>query len=326
MKEQWNGSAVDKAKMMEPLLTVGVINFNQGHFIDKCLDSIRSQDFQDFELFIIDDKSSDDSVQLIESYISQSGLKATLIVNAVNQGICKNLNQLLSIAKGKYFTFIAADDWGDSNRFSDMIEKLESATDEVCTVYSDAELVDETGNLMYPSYLQHFRPDLITPPVGDVFLQLLSYNFIPAMATISRTSAIRAVNGFDETLKFEDFDLWLKLAHEYEFLYTNRSKCYYRILENSLIRTLGARKWEDLFAIYAKYRHEDDDTNFVVDTMLNKCLENLYYTDSKKFKQLLSQFEEGSKPTPKVRILKLLAGIGMKGSVVKRFTNKLAGR
>src|SRR6478735_3213500 len=109
---------------MDPLLTVGVINYNQGHLIATCLDSIRNQTFQDFELYIIDDLSTDDSVGFINQYISNNSLECNFIVNTQNQGICKNLNYLLQMAQGKYLTFIAADDWGDTNRFESMVKTL----------------------------------------------------------------------------------------------------------------------------------------------------------------------------------------------------------
>ncbi|HSB93131.1 MAG TPA: glycosyltransferase [Flavitalea sp.] len=311
---------------MEPVLTVGVINYNQGHFINTCLDSIRNQTFKDFELFIIDDHSTDDSVKYISNYISEHSLECNFIINKENQGICKNLNYLLKTAQGKYLTFIAADDWGDLNRFETMVSRLETAPDDVSTIYSDALLVNESGESLHDSYLKNFRPDLKMPPQGDVFADLLSFNFIPAMATVTRTQAIVDVGGFDENLKFEDFDLWLKLADKFKFLYTNDSKCYYRILPNSLIRTLGARKWEDLYAIYEKYLGKSPTTDQLVLKMLNKCLANLYFTDSVKFKMKFRALRSRSADSLASDIYALLSRAGLRGSVYKKLTNKIVRR
>ena len=311
---------------MEPLLTVGVINYNQGYLIDTCLDSIRNQTYQNFELYIIDDLSTDDSVSYINNYITRHSLECNFIVNKQNQGICKNLNYLLEKARGKYLTFIAADDWGDLNRFESMVQVLEAAPEDVCTVYSDALLVNEAGESLHDSYLKHFRPDLITPPQGDVFKELLSFNFIPAMATVTRTNAIKVVGGFDETLKFEDFDLWLKLAHRYKFLYSADSKCYYRILPNSLIRTLGARKWEDLYAIYEKYLNQSSTTDKLVDKMLNKCLANLYFSDSSKFQAKFRDLRRRSADSFTSDFYALLSKIGLKGSKYKKLINRIVRR
>lgn len=311
---------------MKPLLTVGVINYNQGHLIDACLDSIRNQTYQDFELYIIDDLSTDDSVSHISNYITKYGLECNFIVNKQNQGICKNLNYLLEQAQGKYLTFIAADDWGDTNRFQTMIDLLESASEDVSTVYSDAVLVNEGGEVLYNSYLGHFRPDLKFPPQGDVFKELLRFNFIPAMATVTRTQAIKSVGGFDENLKFEDFDLWLKLANNYKFLYTNESKCYYRILPNSLIRTLGARKWEDLYTIYEKYLGQSPDTDKLVLKMMNECLANLYFTDSSKFHSKFQDLKMRSADSFVSDFYAILSKLGLRGSTYKKLTNLIARR
>jgi len=311
---------------MEPLLTVGVINYNQGHFIHTCLDSIRDQTFRNFELFIIDDLSTDNSVSYIKDYITTNSLECNFIVNKTNQGICKNLNYLLQIARGKYLTFIAADDWGDRNRFETMVTALEKAPDDVCTIYSDALLVDEKGESMHDSYLKHFRPDLKQPPQGDVFQDLLSFNFIPAMAAVTRTHAIQSVGGFDENLKFEDFDLWLKLANQYRFLYSDESKCYYRILPNSLIRSLGARKWEDLYDIYKKYIGKSAPTDKIIFKMMDICLANLYFTDSTQFKHRFRELKGYSATGVKTNLLALLSRLRVKGSFYKKITNRLVRR
>ena len=311
---------------MNPILTVGVINYNQGHLIHTCLDSIRDQSFSDFELYIIDDLSTDNSVSYIKEYISSNSLECSFIVNTQNQGICKNLNYLLQIAQGKYLTFIAADDWGDTNRFESMVQQLETAPPDVSTVYSDALLVNEAGESLHDSYLRHFRPDLKVPPQGDVFKELLSFNFIPAMATVTRTQAIKSVGGFDENLKFEDFDLWLKLAAEYKFLYSSDSKCYYRILPNSLIRTLGARKWEDLYTIYEKYLGKSRETDPLVIKMMNKCLANLYFTDSSIFRDKFRAMRKRSADAIIIDFYAILNRIGFKGSTYKKLTNRIVRR
>lgn len=316
----------NKRMLKNPVLTVGVINFNQGHYIHKCLDRIRNQTFSDFELFIIDDLSTDNSVDLIQHYIDDHQLDCVFIKNKINQGICRNLNQLLQQAKGKYFTFIAADDWGDLNRFEEMVAALESSDAEVATVYSDAVLVDEKENLIAPSYLHYFRPDLASPPSGNIFKQLLSFNFIPAMATVSKTEYIKEVGGFDENLKFEDFDLWLKISHRYKIIFSGNSKCYYRILGNSLIRSLGARKWEDLINVYSKYLGENKDIDVIVGHMINICLQNVYFNDSPNFDPLVRKYSRLIPINWQLKLFQALKKLGLKGRQFKRISNNIMRR
>lgn len=313
---------------MAALLTVGVINFNQGEYIAQCLDTIRSQTFKDFELYIIDDHSTDNSVELISTYINKHSLECQFIVNEVNQGICKNLNQLLHKAKGKYFTFIAADDWGTENRFEDMVHVLENADNDVCSVYSDCKLVNESGELIQSSYIKYFRPDLDNnnPPSGHIHEQLLAYNFIPAMATVTRTSSLVEVGGFDEELKFEDFDLWLKLSSKYRIIFSGNSFCYYRILGNSLIRRLGARKWEDMIRIYLKYAGRSKSSDDIIKPRILKSLENLYFEDSDHLEDFRCKVTRFYKPGLKFKFLLLAKQIGIRGSSFKKLTNKIFRR
>ncbi len=313
---------------MPALLTVGVINFNQGEYIAQCLDSIASQTFRDFVLYIIDDHSTDNSIDLIRSYIHTHNLECNVIINPVNQGICKNLNDLLKLCDTKYFTFVAADDWGTENRFEDMIEILEASADNVCTVYSDAELVDEFANQLFPSYINYYRPDLdkLNPPSGKIFHDLLAYNFIPAMATVTRTKALKEVGGFNENLKFEDFDLWLKLAHRYELIFSGRSKCYYRILGNSLIRRLGARKWEDMIHIYLKYAGVSESSDLIIKPRIMKSLENLYFEGSEKLEEFQAMVKKRYPLSLNFKLLYLASKLGIDGRRFKNITNTIFRR
>lgn len=313
---------------MNPLLTVGVINYNQGEYIAQCLDNILNQTFQNFELFIIDDLSTDNSRQLIQDYIDQHKVNCTFIKNEVNQGICKNLNQLLERSSCKYFTFIAADDWGTANRFEDMVNILEQSSGDVATVYSDCSLVDEKGVLISGSYIKYFRPDLdpLKPPSGMIFMDLLNYNFIPAMATVTRTEVLKEVGGFDENLKFEDYDLWLKIAHKYQIIFSGKSTCFYRILANSLIRRLGARKWEDMIRIYLKYSNQNSQIDALILPKIFKSLENVYFEDSTRYKEFYQLVVQKFSPDVKTKLLFLFHSIGLKGSFVKNVSNVIQRR
>src|SRR5215831_19016650 len=174
------------------VLTLVIVNYNQGYLFEDCLRSICDQKLNDTELIVIDDKSTDRSVEQIESLLGTYQVTASFIKNEVNRGICGNLNLALSIAKGKYFSFIAADDWVEKDCHVNMIGALETASDKVATVYGDSKIVNEHKELLYNSYIEHFRSDLKTPPQGDVFKDLLRGNFIPANITMSRTEILKS--------------------------------------------------------------------------------------------------------------------------------------
>ena len=307
------------------VLTLVMVNYNQGYLFEDCLRSICDQKLSDVELIVIDDKSPDNSVEQIESLLDKYKVTANFIKNEVNKGICGNLNLALSIAKGKYFSFIAADDWVEKDCHINMIRALETSADNVATAYGDSKVVNEHKELLFDSYIEHFRPDLKAPPQGNVFKDLLRGNFIPANITMSKTEVLRKLGGFDENLKLEDYDMWLRVSRKYDFLFVQNAIGDYRILENSLIRTLGARKFEDSINMFMKHIDADGEALEIIKRQVQASCEFLFYTDSKKFRD----YYETTKyfgVSKKLKVLSLLEMAGVKGSDFKKWSNKLMGR
>ena len=311
---------------MMPLLSLVIVNYNQGIYFDDCLKKTMAQTFSDFELIVVDDCSSDNSVEIIRKLLDQSGIKANFIVNKKNQGICANLNMALGLAKGKYFSFIASDDWVDENCYEAMVSTLESAGEKVALAYGDCRIVNEQKEQLQPSYRRYFRPDLEQPPSGDVFQTLLMGNFLPAMMTSTRTSVLRQLGGFDESLKVEDFDMFLRIARHYQFLFAPGAGGAYRILRHSLIRRIGARKYEDWMEMYLKHMDTDAHTRNIIEQKLRHCLEFLYYTDSEKFRYYVKKCRGFMDPGQKVSFLLLLSKTGLKGSLLKKWSDIVQGR
>lgn len=311
---------------MSVVLTAVIINYNQGEYFAQCFQSVANQSFRDFELLVIDDCSSDNSAELIQKVIDNQPFSCEFIVNNINKGICFNLNLALSKARGKYFTFIAADDWGSEERFEHMIDLLEESDESVALCYGDAILVNKQGELIADSYMKVYRPDLVTPPEGDVFNALLNDNFIPAMATIIRTNLLREVGGFDNSLKVEDYDMWLRLSAKYKFIYDNRPICYYRILDNSLIRRIGSAKYEDWIKIYLKHLNLSPKYDIIIKKKIASCCEFLYYTGSTQFGELYKKCKPKIGKNFKLAFLYLMYLMGVKGTFFKSVSNKLQGR
>jgi glycosyltransferase involved in cell wall biosynthesis len=310
---------------MNPVLTLAIVNYNQGHYFEDCIRSIKEQNLSNLELLVIDDCSTDGSVAQIESLLQAYNVAANFIKNRVNKGICANLNLALSIAKGKYFSFIASDDWPGKHCYQYMITTLECANEEVALVYGDSKVVDENKEILYDSYMRFFRPDLSDPPRGDVFKDLLRGNFIPAATTMSKTEVLRNLGGFDENLRVEDYDMWLRISRNYHFSFVKDAIVYYRVVQNSLIRRLGSRKFEDWIDMYMKHLDAEGEAAKIIRHQIQKCCEFLFYTDSQKFKEYYAAIRPLGL-TIKLRILRTLSILGVKGSKLKAWSNKLMGR
>src|SRR6478672_5840202 len=93
-----------------PLVSVIALCYNHSRFVVECLESIRTQTYQPLHIILIDDQSKDNSVALIEEWIGTHHVTCTFIKHTTNKGICKSLNEGLSLARGKYISIIATDD------------------------------------------------------------------------------------------------------------------------------------------------------------------------------------------------------------------------
>lgn len=221
-----------------PAVTVVALCYNHARFLQACLDSIRAQSFQDFQLIVTDDASRDDSPVLIAEWLALHRPDATFIRHEANQGICATLNEALSHARGEYIAMIATDDTWEPDRLAQQLAAMRKQPDNVALVYSDAHCMDEAGQLLEGSFLTRHGHGA-APPTGAVFAALANGNFIPAMAALVRRGALRSVGGYDETLTYEDYDMWLRLAAA-GWLFTFVPGCVarYRIVSTSMVRTL----------------------------------------------------------------------------------------
>lgn len=216
-----------------PLVTVIALCYNHERFLLECLNAIDQQSYPNIELIIFDDASTDRSAHMIEEWLKKTDRKATFIKQMQNGGVCKSLNKALELATGKYVAITATDDCWLTTKIQDQVNYFETLPENVAVVYSDAYVMNEKGTLLEERFIQRFgRLDHF--PEGKLFSTLVEGNFIPAMATLVRRKCYTKVGGFDETLCYEDYDMWLRLAEQFEFAHSHKIGTKYRVVENSL--------------------------------------------------------------------------------------------
>jgi glycosyltransferase involved in cell wall biosynthesis len=229
-----------------PLVSAVITCFNHETYARACLDSVTAQTYPNVEIIVVDDHSTDTSLDVIHTWIEETRTEATVISHTENLGVCRSRNDALDAAKGDYVSGLSTDDQWLPDKLSRLVAKMSRCPEQVGVAYSDAYLMDATG-FQLPGLFIERTMVLERVPEGDIFEDLLPSNFIPAMATLVRRECLEEVGGYDESLVYEDWDMWLRLSRRYHFAFVTQPTARYRILPNSLIQVLHGERRVEFF-------------------------------------------------------------------------------
>jgi glycosyltransferase involved in cell wall biosynthesis len=263
-----------------PLVSIVAINFNNSKYVVETLDSIGGQNYPNTELIIVDDCSTDDSVQKIEEWLKSYQRPFKFIKSKKNQGVCSTINKGYKESKGVYISSIATDDVMLPDKIQKQVAFFESLPDEVGMIYSDAFLIDDKSNELFGTFIPHHRK-FDNVPSGNIFNDLLEGNFIPAMSTMIKSSIIPTIGYFDEELLYEDYDMWLRIGKHFKIIFQTEIAVKYRKRKTSLSSVL-AKDWPaQRLKIIAKHAN-----NEIAKKQLDISISQ-FYLDGYPIKELL---------------------------------------
>lgn len=183
--------------MSEPVrATVGISFFNAGKFLHQAIESVLSQTFSDFELILLDDGSTDDSLIVARSF---GDPRIQLHADARNKGIAHRLNQMIDMAQGKYFVRMDADDLMFPDRLEKQIKFLDEHP-EIDVVGSRALVIDKDNRIL------GLRDSVAPRSMFAVFRKIA---FIHPTVT-GRTEWFRTFRYAEKYEGVEDYDLWIR--------------------------------------------------------------------------------------------------------------------
>lgn len=239
-----------------PLVTVGIPNYNYANFIKKTLDSVANQTYENIEVIIVDDYSTDNSIKEIQNWINyyQGDFKINFIRNERNLGLSKSCNVILKNANGKYLQLLDSDDIIYPFKISKQVNLLENCSN-VALVYSNVTVINENDEIINPDYCNRINYDKNNMPEGKVKDQLLDFNFITVHSALVNTKIVKEVGGFDENLVLQDYYMWLKLSEKFEIKFLNECTGGYRIHNLSMSNSVKTNPASVNSAITLKYRY-----------------------------------------------------------------------
>lgn len=203
-----------------PLVTVYITNYNYDQYLEQAIQSVLDQNFQDIEILIIDDGSTDNSMEIINRF---EKLKNVFVILQKNRGLTVSNNVALKMARGKYFMRLDADDYLDPHCLEIMVSRMEKDKG-LSLIFPDYYEVDENGEIINQVRRHDFSKDV----------SLLDQPAHGACSMI-RTETLKEVGGYDESFDRQDgYDLWLKLIDDYKVSNVNLPLFFYRKHTSSL--------------------------------------------------------------------------------------------
>ncbi|MBD3275446.1 MAG: glycosyltransferase [Candidatus Marinimicrobia bacterium] len=179
--------------------------YNAQDYLKESIDSIRNQSYKDFELIIIDDGSTDNSMSIIESY-KREDTRIRFIRNAVNRGNYPSRNHGISLARGEFIAVMDSDDIALADRFEIQLRYLQNNKD-VLLIGSQVLMIDPQGNELGVKGDIPIKHDEINE-------KLLSGKWaIIHPSVMMRKDAVEKIGGYREKFRScADHDLYLQLS------------------------------------------------------------------------------------------------------------------
>lgn len=202
--------------------------FNGQRFLAETIDSILAQTVTDFEFLILDDGSTDGSLDLLRTYENRD--PRIVVIARENRGVPKSLNDLLARSTGDFIARIDADDIALPNRFDVQLKALRADPALAC-VGGCFQLIDGDGREL----------TTLKPPLGDAEIQrqaLAGHGAICHPTAMIRRSAMEWIGGYCEDFRTaQDLDLWLRLGEVGKLGNVPETVLRFRLHEGSISET-----------------------------------------------------------------------------------------
>ncbi len=223
-----------------PLVSVIVPNYNHAPYLTKRLDSIINQTFDDFELILLDDASTDNSLDLLKACKDE---RARLFPNRINSGSpFAQWNKGVELASGKYIWIAESDDIADEHFLEKLVPLLES-DDQMVLAFSQSMLIDSNGNHLH-SFAENYRflyntnrweKDFIADGTQECVQYLIKNNTIPnASAVLMRRDAYLNAGGAPTHFKLNgDWLLYARVLVQGKFGFKADVLNYFRTHDNT---------------------------------------------------------------------------------------------
>lgn len=204
---------------MKPLVSIVTPAYNVEKYIEETINSVLNQTYQNWEMIIVEDCSKDRTYDIIQKF-SKEDKRIKLFKNEKNSGVSFTRNRAIDMAKGKYISFLDADDLWDKEKLEKQIAFMEQ--NNILLSYTGYRKMNSDGT---------FRGDIKVPEKLD-YKELLKNCLIGFLTGVYNAEKLGKY--YFKDVKAEDYIYWLEMIKKSKVAYgLKESLASYRVLENS---------------------------------------------------------------------------------------------
>lgn len=273
-------------------ISVVVPCYNVEKYVEKCIDSLIAQTYENIEIIVIDDKSTDNTYEILKDLYKKYNKKFILLQNEKNGGLAYTRNVGIKIATGKYIGFIDSDDYVDKDYYNNLVEQM--IQDDADLVVNDIQLVDEN--------YQNIAPVTIACN-GKINKKNIVDNGLAASACnkILRKDLLEKYPFYEGKINEDIASVLPVVIHSNKVTYTNKSVYNYVQRKGSIQNSTFSEKRFDTFdsvnLCLERIKDVEDYNTYKDVIILHQILEVYIYIlieidDEEKRKYLIDKFIE----------------------------------
>ena len=216
-------------------ISIVMASYNYAPIIGEAIESIINQTYKDWELIIVDDGSTDNSVEVIKKYLSDNRIK--LYINEKNLGLAKTVRKGIQYSTSDWIAFLESDDKFFPNALEEKVKAISTDAD---IIFSDLELFGDKECIIHLQKhfdnLNNFIVNLKKSGFIENFAKILpKINVIPTFSVVMTKKELLAKCDFNPLCKSTlDYYLWAQLAC-YKVYYINKKLSYWSMHKDSYI-------------------------------------------------------------------------------------------
>lgn len=231
--------------MTLPLVSICIPNYNYGLYVGKAIQSAINQSYENVEIVVIDNASTDNSIEVINSFKQNNKVK--IFENTENIGALRNFNKSFELSKGDYVVFLSSDDMLKPKFVEKCVQVFEKY--DVGMVGTEMALIDKDDNIL-GEYIPFYDDNYIIPGIKQAKVFLMGNCFGSNQVLIER-SVLEKVGLFDGRFgAASDWHLWFRICLQSDIAYLKEQLTTLRLHGNNQTLYHGRKSMEAIFIFY----------------------------------------------------------------------------